>query len=219
MKYFWINLEKAERRRNNLLRQFEDNNIEHYRVNAYLSPNDNKSSKESACIRSHIQAIFHFVLDTHDEYALICEDDLTFEFKQYWISSVEDVVKNAPSDWGVLQLATILQNIELKFADKDLYFKWKDMKTSSCLAYVIRRDCAIELLKLYLNTNVIPKADCFFGGIYPRVDEFTKYFTYTYKYPMFIYPDDNDSQLDNMLCLHEASKRQTILYLKKYTSK
>ena len=38
MKYFWINLEEAEERRNNLLRSFKENNIEHYRVNAYLSP-------------------------------------------------------------------------------------------------------------------------------------------------------------------------------------
>ncbi len=65
----------------------------------------------------------HFLLNTNDEYGLICEDDLTFELKKYWKSNVEDVVKNAPSDWGIIQLATIIQNIEPKFKDKDIYFK------------------------------------------------------------------------------------------------
>ena len=85
MRYFWINLENAEARRNNILKEFANNNItEHYRVNAYPSINDTKRSKESACCRSHLQAMVHFLLNTNDEYALICEDDLTFEFKKYW---------------------------------------------------------------------------------------------------------------------------------------
>ena len=63
MKYFWINLESAVTRRTNLLKHFADNNItEHYRVNAYPSIDDTKKAKESACCRSHIQAITHFLL-------------------------------------------------------------------------------------------------------------------------------------------------------------
>lgn len=82
MKYLWINLDNAVTRRNNLLKEFADNNItDHYRVNAYHSVDDTKRSKESACCRSHLQALTHFLLNTNDEYALICEDDLTFELK------------------------------------------------------------------------------------------------------------------------------------------
>ena len=82
MKYYWINLENADIRRNNILKDFSDNNItNHYRVNAYPSPIKHKRHYENACCRSHIQAMTHFLLDTNDEYGLICEDDLTFELK------------------------------------------------------------------------------------------------------------------------------------------
>jgi GR25 family glycosyltransferase involved in LPS biosynthesis len=219
MKYFWINLENSVSRRINLLKEFADNNItEHYRVNAYLSVDDTKSAKESACCRSHLQALTHFLLNTNDEYALICEDDLTFELKKYWKQSVEDVVKNAPSDWGIIQLATIIQNIDGKFSHRELYFKWGDQKSSSCLAWVIHRKCAIKLLNTYISSNnifAVATPDCWSSGIYQRVDKYTEFTSYTYKYPMFIYPDDNDSQLDNSLDLHKASKRQLLQYLEK----
>ena len=219
MKYFWINLDGAETRRTNLLKEFADNNItEHYRVNAYLSTIKNKRQYENACCRSHIQAMTHFLLNTNDEYGLICEDDLTFELKQYWKESVEDVIKNAPSDWGIIQLSTIIQNIEPKFGDRELYFKWTDQKSSSCLAWVIHRKCAIKLLNNYLTAKNIYQfatPDCWVSGIYHRVDKYTEYNSYTYKYPMFVYPDINDSQLDNSLDLHKACKRQLIEYLKK----
>ena len=220
MKYYWINLENADIRRNNILKDFSDNNItNHYRVNAYPSPIKHKRHYENACCRSHIQAMTHFLLDTNDEYGLICEDDLTFELKKYWKSNVEDVVKNAPSDWGIIQLATIIQNIEPKFKDKDIYFKWGDQKSSSCLAWVIHRKCAIKLLNNYLKENNIYQSatpDCWMSGIYHRVDKYTEYTSYTYKYPMFVYPDINDSQLDNSLDLHKACKRQLIQYLESH---
>lgn len=220
MKYFWINLESAETRRNNLLKAFSDNNItDHYRVNAYPSPVKDKRHYENACCRSHIQAMTHFLLDTNDEYCLICEDDLTFELKKYWRCSVEDVVKNAPKDWGIIQLATIIQAIEPKFASKELYFKWDNQKSSSCLAWVIHRKCAVKLLNTYVSANNIynlATPDCWVSGIYRRVDQHTEYTSYTYKYPMFIYPDDNDSQLDNSLHLHASCKRQVLKYLENH---
>jgi len=217
MKYFWINLDSAEERKKNMLKQFEENDISNnYRVVAYPSPIRHKRSFENACCRSHLQAVMHFLLDTNDPYALICEDDLTFELKKYWRNSIEDVVKNAPQDWGIIQLATIIQNIQPKFGHRPLYFKWSEQKSSSCLAWVIHRKCAIELLNLYLPTNNIYQAatpDCWTSGIYQRVDKATQYNTYTYKYPMFIYPDNNDSQLENSLDLHKACKRQLKEYL------
>jgi len=218
MKYFWINLDSALHRREMIEKEFTDNNIEHTRVIAYQSPNKTKIGYENACTRSHIQAIMHYLLTTNDEYALICEDDTTFELKPLWKNSVEYIVDNAPNNWGIIQLATILQGIESKFSDKELYFKYSEQKTSSTLAYVIKRQCAIKLINLYLKNNDIyktPPLDAFNGGIYDNVDKYTEYTTYTYKYPMFIYPDDNDSSIGNSLDLHITSKRQLLKYLHK----
>lgn len=218
MRFFWINLDSAVHRRETIEKEFTYNNIEHTRVTAYQSPNKTKNGYESACTRSHIQAIMHYLLTTNDEYALICEDDTTFELKPFWKNSVEYVIDNAPSNWGIIQLATILQGIESKFSDKDLYFKYSEQKTSSTLAYAIKRQCAIKLINLYLENNDIyktPPLDAFNGGIYDNVDKYTEYTTYTYKYPMFIYPDDNDSSIGNSLDLHISSKRQLLKYLQK----
>lgn len=218
MKYFWINLDSAVERRSNMLKQFEENEIiDHFRVSAYPSPVHTKRMYENACCRSHLQAICHFLLDTNDEYALICEDDLTFELKKYWRNrSIDDVVKKAPSDWGIIQLATIIQNIDSKFGSRDEFFKWGDQKSSSCLAYVIHRKCAIKLVDIYFSQQNVYQAatpDCWSSGIYQQIDKNTDYFTYTYKYPLFVYPDVNDSQLGNSIDLHKACKRQLVEYL------
>ena len=62
MKYYYINLDSAQDRQENLLKEFKYNNVEHYRVNAYKG-DDNKWAREMACVRSHIQAMFHFVMN------------------------------------------------------------------------------------------------------------------------------------------------------------
>jgi hypothetical protein len=216
--YYWINLDSAKSRYNNMISEFEKNGItNHTRIPAYPSIGETKRLKENACCRSHLQAVMHFLLKSNDPYALICEDDLTFELKQYWKKSVEEVVNEAPNDWGIIQLATILQRLEEKTGKMDTYFKWSDQRSSSCLAWVIHRKCAVDLLNTYLSQKNIYEfatPDCWSSGVYIRVDKYTKYTSYTYKYPMFVYPDDNDSQLDNSLALHVACKREVIQFLK-----
>ena len=233
MKYYWINLDSAEKRRENILKEFAENNVEHVRIPAYtpfsgtgINNADDKFFLENACVRSHVQAIFHFLMNSTDPYGLICEDDLTFDLKEFWRKSVEDVVENSPNDCGILQLAVITQHPG-KMKDKTEYFKYSEFKCSSCLAYVIKRNCAEQLLKFYmehyslidyknkrLNPRGFAKADCGQNGVYMKVNKHTDFTAYTYKYPMFCYPKENNSQLDNNLRLHEASRRHLIQYLK-----
>ena len=158
-------------------------------------------------------------MNTNDNYAIICEDDLSFELKPYWNNSLEEVLENAPRDWGIIQLAIILQAVEQKLKDKNLYFKYSEQPASSTLAYAINRKCAIQLLQKYIDGSYhkrYPSADSFSGGIYARVNANTDFTSYIYKFPMFIYPDDNDSLINNCLPLHISSKRQVISFLKKY---
>ena len=222
MKFFWINLDTSPGRKANMLREFKENGIrdeDHYRIEAYHSFKDTRPDRENACIRSHIQAIFHFLMDTRDEVAIICEDDLTFEYKPYWKRSLEDVIKQAPSDWGAIQLAVILQKIDKRFSHRELYFNYNDDSTSSTLAYAINRKCAMELLPHYIAQSTklnFPTADCFRNGIFARINKLTKLSSYTYKYPMFTYPNENDSQIQDSMALHIASKKHVTQYLKKY---
>jgi GR25 family glycosyltransferase involved in LPS biosynthesis len=228
MKYFWINLDSAEKRKAEQIKEFEENHIEHYRVSAF-GPIDafniNKGTLESACSRSHILAIFSFLMHSRDEYAIICEDDLRFEYKPFWgENTVETVFENAPKDCGALQLACILQFIEKKFPDKDLYFNYNELATSSTLAYVIKRKCAEELVSYHLknSTKPLPRADDFQSGLFQAINKHTNFTSYTYKYPMFTYGDDigvNDSQIINdngHRGLHSASKRGITHYLRQH---
>ena len=89
MKYYYINLENDANRREQIESQFKENNVLFHRVDAFLYNNNEhrteKIAKENACCRSHIKAIFEFIMNSNDDYALICEDDLSFELKKYWI--------------------------------------------------------------------------------------------------------------------------------------
>mgnify|MGYP001427890508 CR=1 FL=1 len=225
MKYFVINLEKAIERRQKYEKEFIDNDSEFHRVDAFLyNPKDYhnlKNCKEHACHKSHIKAIFEFVMNCRDDYAIICEDDITFDFKKYWRFDINDIMKIAPKDTGIIQLAVIYTKIDLNpdWEAKNDFFVWGSIPSvGSCMAYLITRKCAVELLKYYLNLDSkkfkqIGPSDGRFG-LYYNVTNFTHFKTYTYKYPMFVYQKENDTQLDNEQNNQIASRRHVEHYLK-----
>jgi len=216
MKFYWINVDTQTRRADNMVKQFNERKIEHTRINAVKPSNENpkKVDYERCCTLSHLKAIETF-LETEEQHCVICEDDLSFEFETFWKKTFDEIIQKAPNNWGIIQLAYILQNIESKFKDKAEYFNYKTLSVSGTLAYIINRNCAKHLLDVFKKRRHIPTADCFRSGIYASVEYFTKFDSFVYKYPYFIYPDNNDSLIGNSLSLHVASKSQQIQYLKK----
>ena len=210
MKYYYINLNTATERREQLEIEFTNNNIDEFiRVDAlpysnYITINGSlKNAKETACHRSHIKAINEFITNSTDDYAIICEDDLVFEYSKYWRCTPDELIKKAPSDTGIIQLAVIYAQIykqDNPWHKQPDFFNWEAIPhVGSCLAYIITRKCGIELLKYYetlTNKMIIAPADSKLG-IYGNVNINTNYIAYTYKYPMFTYRDNNNSQLDN----------------------
>jgi hypothetical protein len=184
MKYYYINLETATERREQLKNEFTNNNVNEFiRVDAIPYSNYTnmggclKNAKETACHRSHLKAISEFINNSTDDYAIICEDDLVFEYTKYWRCTPDELIKKAPSDMGIIQLAIIYTPIykpDNTWHEQPDFFKW---------------------------------------GTIPSVG--SGYTSYTYKYPMFTYRDDNNSQLDNCLNNQEASKRQVTGFLVK----
>lgn len=227
MKYYYINLKTATERREHLENEFINNNIDKFiRVDAipysnYIKLNCSlKNAKETACHRSHIKAINEFITNSTDDYAIICEDDLVFEYSKYWRCTPDELIKKAPSDTGIIQLAIIYAPIYKQDNPwhKQLdFFKWGTIPhVGSCLAYIITRKCGIKLLKYYetLTNKILATADSLLG-IYGNVNINTNFIAYTYKYPMFTYRDNNNSQLENCLNNQEASKRQVTGFLVK----
>lgn len=227
MKYYYINLDEATERRQQIEAEFNKSNtddfirVEAIHYNNYIG--SLKNTKETACIKSHLKAISEFINNSTDDYAIICEDDLVFEYQKYWKCTPDELIKNAPTDTGVIQLAVIYALIykeDNPWHEQPDFFKWGTIPhVGSCLAYIITRNCGIELLKHFetITTQIFPPADSNLG-IYGATNKNTNYTAYTYKYPMFTYRNNNDTQLDNCLLNQEASKRQVTGYLIKQMS-
>ena len=180
--FYWINLDTATDRYKNMTNIFKNHNINHHRISAIRGGPD-QYNKEIACTKSHMKAIQTFY-NSNEDVGIICEDDLTMEYQQYWRQNLTDVVKNSPTDWEILQLALIpcyCTNSKIcscfPFANvkcsNNLYIPFHPW-FSSALCYVINRKGAAKItLSKNAPTNIAERY------IFGQVN------TYTYKYPKF----------------------------------
>ena len=220
---YWINLDRSHDRRKNMEKMFEDPifkgkkivrisavdgkapNIDSILKDNFEGMQPDKFTKvEYACTLSHINAIREFS-KTKDEVALIMEDDMTLEYKPYWKNTINTIAKNAPSDWGIIQLCINTQIIPKKNYTKhngDIYF--------STGAYIINQNGAKNLINktgIYtLNKTIGHSADVY---LYLATN------TYVYKYPYFTYNYQTQSTIHpNHENIHDTNKRlvDTFIY-------
>lgn len=200
---YWINLDRAAERRidmENLLSSETFNNIPNYRISATdgKTPEniDNKLNKytkqdrsnyEYGCLLSHLGAINEFSKSNYEN-ALIMEDDITLDFKKYWQKSIREIINDAPSDWDIIILLYFRDG---KFIENE-FEKYTD-NYDGTLVYLINNSAAkkfissqVENDKYNLNDDKIHVSDRY---IYQSMN------TYLYKYPMFIFKTNNDSDI------------------------
>lgn len=160
--------------------------------------NPQLNNVEYACLLSHLEVIRTFSESKH-EVALIMEDDMTLEFQPYWKKSVQQIIQEAPSDWEVIQLCYIGEIPDTEY--KPWFFHF------STGAYLINQKGAQKLMQLRENNVYNLKKHPNPPYIHADSYIFSYLTTYCYKYPMFIYKDDNDSLLhDNHIEQHMKSK-------------
>lgn len=228
---YWINLDRSNDRRIQMNTIFQDPAFKHIqieRIPAVDGRNPNivypklnfmykqKNDYEYACMLSHLETIRRFSR-TNYEVALIMEDDVTLELKKYWRKSVREIIKNAPSDWEVIQLCYIINGGRTNPNQFKLYERNIRNNCVSAAAYLINNKTAKKIIndiyvdgKYNLEHYIIHHADCYI---------FSKTITYTYKYPYFIYKSNNDSLLHpEDLNHHERSKRKVIEMYKNLAS-
>ena len=63
------------------------------------------SPGEFGCTFSHLRAAYQAYIDD-EQTALVIEDDVSIEDMSQWSESIQDIVAEAPPDWGILQLWT-----------------------------------------------------------------------------------------------------------------
>lgn len=111
----------------------------------------NLKSSEIGCLASHIKALSHW-LDTSDsDYAIIMEDDFSFDTVEYWSFDWNYFISNMPIHAEIIQLVMI-KNDPIRFnmhvkerqsSSNNMNYEW------STACYVIKRQYAKNLVKLH----------------------------------------------------------------------
>lgn len=207
---YWINLKRSDDRRIKMEKMFQDpifSNIYIERINATdgkkdkifekLDLNEIRNTKlEYACLLSHLESIRKFS-KTNNEIALIMEDDSTLEFRQYWKKTVKEIMDNAPSDWEIIQLCyNTTATLRKEYTLNSNYGNATKYGNVACLtAYLIKNSAAKKFME---ETYDIPTKTYSLRPYHTHEADhylFKCLKTYTYKYPMFIYPTENNSTL------------------------
>jgi GR25 family glycosyltransferase involved in LPS biosynthesis len=200
---YWINLDRSPDRRKRMKKMFKDPAFKGKKI-IRISAVDGKAPDidqvlnanfegmqpekftkvEYACLLSHLNTIKQFS-ESNDQVALIMEDDMTLEFKPYWKKSAKEIMNKAPSDWEIIQLCYIISNM----TPRKLYTK-NTGNLFSTGAYIINQNGAKKILnystKHILNQNIKHPADDYL---------INSTNTYVYKYPLFIYGDNETSTI------------------------
>jgi hypothetical protein len=218
---YWINLDRSKERREKMLKVLDDDvfrDIPKIRIiandgkdpeNVYkklgdYEKQDSTSDSEYACLLSHMDAIRTFY-DSSYNLALIFEDDITLEFKKYWKKSIKQITDAAPDDWDIIML---WYNVSSDGFNREEIKKYSG--EDGAVSYLVSRNGANKLIKnsykngkYNLTSGLHHKSDIYIYG---------KLNTYIYKYPMFVFPTDNDSELhqSHVELLHNVSKRNAI---------
>ena len=189
IKIYWINLERSHNRKVIMEKQLSEFNIvNHERIvgidgknidfKDYENNCENINVFELGCTLSHLKAI-KTAYENDDKYALILEDDCSFEYIKYQDYSITQLIEkmnNENKDWGILQLCTsgrIDQNERMRDNLNLIEKKNKNCTT----AYLITR----KGMKNILNCSEKYIASDYYIYHYTNTFFLTKpYFTYFY---------------------------------------
>ena len=201
---YWINLEESYERRENmiqLLKNFKIDNIRINAINGSIEKNINEkyfyseygkypiyNNKEYAILLSHLNTIEKYTNIDKSELkyrvSLICEDDLSLDFLNYWNKDLKTIIEEAPLDWDIIMLGYFSVNLQFNTEYKKWDNEW------SAISYLINHNAKTKINNLKKENKWICKeSDLMVSDNYI----FSKLNTYVYKYPYFTFPNDNDS--------------------------
>jgi GR25 family glycosyltransferase involved in LPS biosynthesis len=215
---YWINLERSLNRRNEMTKLLSTINLPNQRIDAVDGKNisdenlyknfnniqKHRSKVEYACLLSHLNSIKTFYDSSHN-IALILEDDISTEYLQYWNKTVCQIISEAPQDWEIIML-----NYVSKTTLNDTYTLNKFGHINCCQSYLINKKGAQKLIDSIYKNNIYEldskKLHTSDNYIYSTL------VTYTYKYPYFTYPNNNDSTIhESHLDFHNWTKQNAFV--------
>lgn len=213
-----INMERSKDRKQYIIDHFKKYNIENYTfVDAIDGSNTDLNNLvtnlnllhlsigEAATSVSHLKTIEHWLENSDSKYAIIVEDDVSFETSDYWEFSWKDFLKSVDKKYDVLQLA-IINNFTI---NPRLHLR--EFLDWSAAAYLIKRGYAKRLMDKYkvngkYTFNINRFKSVAEGVVYGSGQ--------CYSIPLFTYNNDFESNLhqSHINTIHLNSKRQTMEY-------
>jgi GR25 family glycosyltransferase involved in LPS biosynthesis len=110
-------------------------------------------ASEIGCVMSHIKALNHWLETSNSDYAIIMEDDFSFDTVQFWQWDWEYVYNNIPKNADIVQLIMIKNDpVTFSIHKKQPYKKETNMTYSwSTACYLIKREYAQKLVKIHYS--------------------------------------------------------------------
>lgn len=212
-----INLKRREDRKKYMESEFKKYNIKNYHffeaidgtkdlVRDMVSSSDIPiSDGELACTISHLSVIKHWLETSKSEYAIIMEDDLSFETVQYWDWTWEEFLNKIQDNYNMLQLSII----NTRKINTSLHLR--EIHDTSANCYLITRKRAEEIVAKHFIDNkfVIPSL-----RLYAVADSLVYNSALCYSFPLFTYIIES-SDLENdrghpTKHIHEKSKKEVL---------
>jgi GR25 family glycosyltransferase involved in LPS biosynthesis len=249
---YWINLDRAKDRHKHMTDLFKDDIFKNKKVIRkkavdYTEKNlatmiDAESMRHTeqqyACLLSHLETIRLFS-ETNYKTALILEDDISLDFKPYWVKTIQEVIDGAPKDWDIIKLyiaPTCINKYKKLYTlwdakNKVLYIGKKFENTVpkpkfdidwGSVAYLINNKAAKKFIKnIYHNKKYVLNSCLEYHVSDYFIYKLLK--TYVYKYPYFTFRKNNTSYIQIKNAKYDNKIReqseQFIKILKDYKNK
>jgi hypothetical protein len=155
---YWLTLEESHERQKSILEQFEKYNIKNHTMifgydakeNDFTNhPNitgnflNQMSSCDIACTISHLKMVKEWYYNSNAPYAVFFEDDINFETVDYWNFTWNDVMKNIPHKWNIIQMCMVREPHAL---ENNVQLHSRTCANWSGAAYLISREYAKRLI-------------------------------------------------------------------------
>lgn len=173
------------------------------------------SKNELGATISHLKTIDYWLKNSDSEYAIIVEDDLSFETVDKWNFKFNDFISSVNKPYDMLQLCIIQNHV----INTNLHMR--EMMDWSAACYLIKRDRAKQLMQKYfidekyvLPQNRMAVAD---SVVYHGCKVLSiPLFTYNLDLPSSInFEFDRSAEETNKFSTHISSKKQTLDYWSK----
>lgn len=157
-----INLESRKDRLDYIKDEFNKQNINNYQIFkatdgssedlSLIVENFNNlgiSKNEIACSVSHLNAIKHWLENSDSEYAIVMEDDISFETVKYWQWDWNEFLSKITVDHDMIQLSITNRG------SVNTSLHYREFLDCSTLCYLIKRSWAEKLVKRHFINNKI----------------------------------------------------------------